>query len=172
MFNRNIRAIVPQLAMSGGTVMACACKEIVLGKHSNLGPIDPQLRGIPAHGVIAEFQRAFDEIKADPLRLAIWKPILEKYHPTFLSRCENAIQWSNELARKQLEDVMFFRDPKKRAKAAKIVKELNDYSGNKSHGRHIHRDQCRAMGLKVRDLEKIRRCRTWYLPFITHTCIR
>lgn len=41
MFPDNIRAIVPQLAMSAGTMVACACKEIVMGKHSSLGPIDP-----------------------------------------------------------------------------------------------------------------------------------
>ncbi len=58
MFDTNIRAIVPQLAMSAGTMIACACREIVMGKHSSLGPIDPQFRGIPAHGVVEEFQRA------------------------------------------------------------------------------------------------------------------
>lgn len=45
MFGVNIRAIVPQMAMSGGTMIACACKEIIMGKHSNLGPIDPQVYG-------------------------------------------------------------------------------------------------------------------------------
>ncbi len=41
MFGDNIRAIIPQLAMSGGTMIACACKEIIMGEQSNLGPIDP-----------------------------------------------------------------------------------------------------------------------------------
>ncbi len=53
-FPGNIRAIVPQIAMSGGTMIACSCQAIVMGKQSNLGPIDPQLRGLPAYGVIAE----------------------------------------------------------------------------------------------------------------------
>ncbi len=153
MFGRDIRAIVPQLAMSGGTVIACACKEIVMGTHSNLGPIDPQLRGLPAHGIIAEFQRAYDEIQIDPGRLVIWQPILNKYHPTFLSQCENAIAMSKELARNNLEQVMFYRDVEGRKNVENIVKELNDYSGNKSHARHIHRDQCKKIGLKILDLE-------------------
>jgi len=55
MFGPDIRAIVPQLALSGGTMIACACKTILMGKHSSLGPIDPQFRGKPAHGVIEEF---------------------------------------------------------------------------------------------------------------------
>lgn len=41
MFGTNIRAVIPQLAMSGGTMIACSCKEIVMGKHSSLGPLDP-----------------------------------------------------------------------------------------------------------------------------------
>ena len=56
MFGTDIRAFVPQLAMSGGTMIACACREIVMGKPSSLGPIDPHFGGIQAHGVLEEFQ--------------------------------------------------------------------------------------------------------------------
>ena len=37
----HIRAIVPQNAMSAATMIACACDEIVMGKQSAIGPIDP-----------------------------------------------------------------------------------------------------------------------------------
>ena len=37
-FAGDMRAIIPQMAMSGGTIMACACKEIIMGKQSSLGP--------------------------------------------------------------------------------------------------------------------------------------
>ena len=50
MFGKDIRAIIPQIAMSAGTMIACACKKILMGKQSNLGPVDPQLNGIPAAG--------------------------------------------------------------------------------------------------------------------------
>ena len=36
------------MAMSGGTMIACSCKEILMGKHSSLGPVDPQIMGIAA----------------------------------------------------------------------------------------------------------------------------
>jgi ClpP class serine protease len=36
MFGTDIRAIVPQLAMSGGTMVACASREILMGKPSSL----------------------------------------------------------------------------------------------------------------------------------------
>ena len=46
MFGTDIRAIIPQLAMSAGTMIACSCREIVMGKQSSLGPIDPQFGGL------------------------------------------------------------------------------------------------------------------------------
>ena len=39
---------VPVYAMSGGTLIALAADEIVLGEFSVLGPIDPQMAGLPA----------------------------------------------------------------------------------------------------------------------------
>jgi ClpP class serine protease len=41
-FADDLSVFVPQIAMSGGTIMALAGKEIWLGHQSNLGPIDPQ----------------------------------------------------------------------------------------------------------------------------------
>jgi ClpP class serine protease len=61
MFGNDIRAFVPQIAMSAGTILACACREIVMGKHSNLGPVDPQINGFPAHAVIEEIKTAYEE---------------------------------------------------------------------------------------------------------------
>ena len=34
MFGRDFRAIIPQIAMSGGTMIALASKEIIMGKHA------------------------------------------------------------------------------------------------------------------------------------------
>ena len=65
MFGSDIRVLVPQIAMSAGTMIACCSKEIVMGKHSSLGPIDPQLHGIPAQGVISEFTQALEAYKND-----------------------------------------------------------------------------------------------------------
>ena len=149
----DIRAIVPQIAMSGGTMIACSCREIWMGKHSNLGPIDPQVNGVPAYGVLKEFRTACEEIKRDPSRLPLWQSIIGKYNPTFLSRCENAIEGSNTFVRKQLANVMFHGNTKGRQIAVKIVRELTHYTKNKSHDRHIHFDECVAMGLNVKSLE-------------------
>jgi ClpP class serine protease len=152
-FGNDIRAIVPQIAMSAGTMIACSCKEIVMARHANLGPIDPQLGNFPAYGVTQEFERACKEVKQDASKIPIWQSIIGKYGPTFLGQCENAIEWSKEFVEKQLERVMFEGDPQARAKAKKIVRKLTDYHGNKTHARHIHFDELEAMGLRVSLLE-------------------
>ena len=43
-----VTVYVPVYAMSGGTLIALAANEIVLGEFSVLGPIDPQIAGFPA----------------------------------------------------------------------------------------------------------------------------
>lgn len=154
-FGDNIMAFVPQIAMSAGTMMACSCKEIYMGLHSNLGPIDPHVRGIPAHGVKYDFDRAYEEIKNDPHKINVWRPILEQYRPAFLTQCEMAINWSEDFVRNQLEANMFsdISSRSAKAKAKKIVKCLGDYQDNKTHSRHIHIQECIDMGLKVNPLE-------------------
>ena len=149
----DIRVIVPQLAMSAGTMIACSGKSILLGRQSSLGPIDPQLRGLPAHGVIEEFNQAHREIAADASKLSVWQFVLQKYHPTFLTECQNAIRLSEEFVRNNLRTVMFAGSSKPSKKAKKVVDYLTAYKERKSHSRHINIDECKKIGLTIEDLE-------------------
>ena len=153
MFNGNIEAFVPQLAMSAGTMIACSTRCIYMGKQSNLGPIDPQFGGIPAHGVLKEFEQALKEIKADPASIPLWQTIIGKYHPTFLGECRNAILLAGEVVKKQLQSVMFAGDVEANAKADRVVEFLNEHDDTKIHARHIHIDEAKSSGLKIIDLE-------------------
>ena len=47
-----VTVFVPVYAMSGGTLIALAADEIVLGEFSVLGPIDPQIAGFPAASIV------------------------------------------------------------------------------------------------------------------------
>ena len=154
MFKKDIRAIIPQIAMSAGTIIACSCKKILMGSHSNLGPIDPHLMNIPANGVKEEFERACEEVKNDPSKIPIWQAIIGQYRPTFLSQCENAIEWSDKFVEEQLQTVMFKGDRDKKAKASKIVNALSDYRENKRHERHLHIEDCKKIGLKIEEIEE------------------
>jgi membrane-bound ClpP family serine protease len=169
-FGTNIRAIVPQLAMSAGTMIACACNEIVMGKHSNLGPIDPQFNGLPAHGIVEEFQRAHREIKADNSKVAVWQPIIAKYHPALIGECEKAIEWSNKMTEEWLLSGMFAGASGATATVAAILKELSDHALTKSHARHLDPDKCKQIGLKIIDLEADQGLQEAVLS-VHHACI-
>ena len=120
-FGNNVRAIVPQIAMSAGTMIACSCKEIVMGKHSNLGPIDPQINGKPTHGIIEEFEKAKKEISKDPRSIPVWQTILSKYSPTLIGECEKAIKWSESMVEAWLKENMFDGDPDRDKKAKDLI---------------------------------------------------
>ncbi len=90
-FDDDIRVFIPQLAMSGGTLLALMGKEIWMGKHSNLGPIDPQFGNVPAVTLIEEFKRAYKEITDDPNKIRAWAPILGRITPTLLTQAQQAI---------------------------------------------------------------------------------
>ena len=47
-----VTVYVPVYAMSGGTLIALAADQIVLGEFSVLGPIDPQMVGLPAVSIL------------------------------------------------------------------------------------------------------------------------
>jgi ClpP class serine protease len=47
-----VTAFVPHYAMSGGTLIAIAADEIVMGEHAVLGPVDPQLGEYPAASLL------------------------------------------------------------------------------------------------------------------------
>jgi hypothetical protein len=153
MFGTNVRAIVPQLALSAGTMIACACQEVIMGYQSSLGPIDPQVGNVPAHGVLEEFKEAHRQVKDDPSKIPVWQPIIARYGPAFLGECQKAVDWAEEMAREWLVSGMFADDKDAKAKARSVVKELGDHALTKSHRRHLSCKRCRDIGLKVKLLE-------------------
>lgn len=170
MFGTNIRAIVPQLAMSAGTMIACACRQIIMGRQSSLGPIDPQFGNLPAHGVVEEFRRAAQEIATDPSRIPLWQPIIARYHPTLIGECEKAVQWSTDMVRQWLVRGMLAGKPDAEQLAQSIVTELSDHALTKSHARHLSAATCQEMGLNVLLLEDDSRLQDAVLT-VHHACI-
>ncbi|MBR9860219.1 S49 family peptidase [bacterium] len=151
MFDFDIRVIVPQISMSAGTMIALSSKEIVMGKHSNLGPIDPQMGGLACQAVINEFEEAKKDIKNNPQAAPLWQVIIGKYHPTFLGACKQAIDWSESMVEDWLAKNMCADDT---SKVKPILKMFSDHKVQKSHARHISKKQCEDVGLKITSLEE------------------
>lgn len=154
MFGQDIRVIVPHMAMSAGTMIACASREIVLGKHSSLGPTDPQVRGHPAMGVLAEVDRAMVEIKKDAAKQFLYQNIFAKYPPAFVLDCERQVEGSREMVSRWLEENMLKDEPNPAEAAKSTVARLMDYEGTTEHSHHFMIDRCQDFGLKVVALEE------------------
>jgi membrane-bound ClpP family serine protease len=152
---KDIRVVVPQIAMSAGTMIACASNRILMGDQSSIGPIDPQIFGMPAHGILEEFEQAGRDISNDPSRIPLWQPIIAKYDPTLIGECLKATVMSQEMVANWLEQRMFqgLSTRSAKAKAKKIVHELGDHALTKSHARHISKQKATALGLVVESLE-------------------
>lgn len=154
MFNMDIRVIVPHMAMSAGTMIACSSCEIIMGKQSSLGPIDPQYHNVPAQGVLKEFERAIKETMQFPNKSLIWKEIIQQYRPAFVGECENVVNMSHDLVKGWLTNCMFKNVRGKEQKVEKILNELASHDASKVHDRHYDFVKCKKLGLKVTAMEK------------------
>lgn len=156
----HIRAIIPSAAMSAATMLACAAEEIIMGKHSFIGPIDPQItiitgervQSVPAHAILEQFELAKQECR-DPRSTTPWIPILSQYGPALLVQCKDAINLATDLVSKWLAMYMFQGDVDANAKAQEIADILADHQRFRSHGRFINREQAKTFGLKIENLE-------------------
>jgi len=147
-FHNDIRAIVPQMAMSAGSMIAVSCKEIMMGKQSCLGPFDPQIGGVACQSVLKEFEKAKEDVRSNPHALGLWQVIFSKYNPTFLVTCEQAVELSNELA-----DEILSKTIADNTKRKGILKTFNYNDTTKVHSRHISKDKCKSVGLNIVDME-------------------
>lgn len=174
MFGNNIRAIVPQIAMSAGTMIACSCKEIIMGKHSSLGPVDPQIMGVAAHGILEEFEQARQDCIHNPQLIPFYQAMIAKYPPSLIVECSKAIELSEEIVGKWLASNMFLENGQATAsstqKAEDVLRQLASKAEMKTHDRHISKDRAIEMGLKITSLEDDKDLQEAVLT-VHHACI-
>lgn len=164
-FDGDIRAIIPQMAMSAGSMIAVSCKSIMMGKQSCLGPFDPQINNLPCQSVLKEFDRALNDVKYNPASIGLWQTIISKLNPTFLTLCEQADQLSKELA----DDILSYSDYSESVKK-QIKKVFVDNGDSKVHSRHIDMKRCEDTGLHIEHLEKDQKMQDLVLS-IHHCCM-
>ncbi|MCH1984565.1 serine protease [Ruminococcus sp. OA3] len=153
-FNNDIRVIVPQLAMSAGTMIACSAKEIIMGRQSSLGPIDPQFNGIPAYNIKMEFEEAKADLAEHPENAQYWAIKLQQYPAAFMKSAIDAIELSGKLLEEWLGSCMFDANfESDREVISRIVSKLNEHNNSKNHGRHLSLEFCRNIGLKISQME-------------------
>ena len=132
-FGNDIRVIVPHTAMSAGTMIACASKEIIMAKHSNLGPIDPQYGNVPANEYKKLFENAMKDLN-NKKNITYWQDILKNYPPMLLGICNNVIDSTKNMVKNWLT-----RNMLKNADSASIDKTVDYLSNYELHLQHNNR---------------------------------
>lgn len=155
----DLEVIVPTYAMSTGTMIALASDRIVMGRQSQLGPIDPQMpstgRFVSARAVVEQFLAARDDILSDGAAAHVWAPILQTVGPAQLQEAQNALDYAESMVAQWLARYMYAGRASKDAEllGTEVARHFNDASAHKSHGRRIDRDEARDQGVEVEDLE-------------------
>lgn len=147
--------IIPNYAMSAGTILVMSGDHIYMDYYSILGPIDPQVKRagtdkwVPALGYLEKYRALIDASNKGMLSAAELTFLVEKFDPAELHQFEQARDLSIDLLKKWLVKYKFKNWKKtatkktnvtlsmKEQRAAKIATLLNDTKKWKTHGRGL-----------------------------------
>lgn len=161
--------IVPNHAMSAGTVLVMSGDAIYMDYFSVLGPIDPQIERpdgtlIPGLGYLIQYERLIKRSEEKKLTTAELHYLVERFDPAELYSYEQARELSITLLKDWLVRYKFKNWKKtetrqitvtlamKTGRAAAIAKKLNDTNFWHSHGHGISMDVLRRdLKLQIED---------------------
>jgi len=130
-----IEVIVPTYAMSAGTMIALATDKIIMGRQSQLGPIDPQFiignGSVSAYSIKAQFEAAKADIVGNPTNPSyahLWAPILQSMGLGLHQQAIAALNHSEDLVKSWLE----MRIKSRKADRQRVV-ELGLWNYNSSN---------------------------------------
>lgn len=167
---KKVDFIVPNVAMSAGTVLVMSGDNIYMDYYSILGPIDPQVPEpgsgnlVPALGYLTQYERLIQKSRDGTLTTAELALLLKKYDPAQLYRYEQARELSITLLKEWLARYKF-KDWKKTegrkktvtkkmktSRASAIARKLNQTERWHSHGRGISMEVLRRdLKLRIED---------------------
>ncbi len=124
-----VRVIIPHYAMSGGTLIALAADEIIMDPNAVLGPVDPQLQGIPAASIIKVLEKK--ELKDVDDQTIIMADVAEKA----IEQMVNYVKW------------LLMENGMDREKAERIALELA--TGKYTHDFPLGVEKLRELGLNI-----------------------
>lgn len=160
-----IEVIVPYLAMSGGAMISLASNLLLLGKQSQLGPIDPQIvignKTHSARAIQEAFEQAKQDIENDVKFGHLWAPILQSMGPSLFLEAKKNLSYSKELVVNWLNKRMF-EDIDNKNERGKIVDNIATYFNAEEtenhgqihvHGQRIGTTKLQELGIKSEFLE-------------------
>lgn len=169
---RIVDFVVPNYAMSAGTVLVMSGDAIFMDYFSVLGPIDPQVQEndnwVPALGYVKKFNELIEKSRSGKLTSAEVTFLVSKFNPAELYAYEQATKLSEQLLKQWLVKYKF-KDWKttqtrhikvtsamKEKRAEEIAAKLNDTDRWNSHARPISMNVLKKeLKLKITDYEPL-----------------
>ncbi len=143
--------LIPHSAYSAATMLALSGDEILLHQSATLGPIDPQINGIPARSIKRGFENAKEKIRKEgPESLPAYIPLIEKYTLDLLELCDDSEKLSKTLVTQWLKRYMFKNQKNVSQKIKKAVEFFSDYDEHLLHARPLFLDKLAKFGLNIR----------------------
>jgi len=177
--------IIPNRAMSAGTIFVMSGDKIFMDYFSCLGPIDPQIEKdgklIPALSYIKKFEELNQKAAQGQLTSAEYA-LIDKLDLAELHHFEQASKLSTDLLVNWLTKYKFkdweksnstgkdISDEYKRQRAQEIADNLNDNEKWHSHGRALNMETLRNLKLKIDDYtekEKLKNAVRKYSELLT-----
>lgn len=149
---KEVHFIVPHSAYSAATMLALSGNTVTLHGSATLGPIDPQLDGIPARSIKRGFEKVREIIKKEGAEaLPPYIPLIEKYSIHLLEICDDSEKLAKDLVSVWLNEYMFEgkKDRQTKSNVRKAVKYFSDYDRHLLHARPITFEKIKEFGLKV-----------------------
>lgn len=145
----NVTFLIPHSAYSAATMLALSGDEVIMHPSAVLGPIDPQINGIPARSIKRGFEKIQEKIKEEgPEALPAYIPLIEKYSLELLELCEDSEKLSKELVTGWLKDHMLSSEEKAK-KLDKAVEYLASYDTHLLHSRPLTAKKLSLLGLNI-----------------------
>ena len=147
---KDISFLVPHSVYSAATMLAVSGDRIIVHPSATLGPIDPQINGIPARSVKRGFENIKEKItKEGPESLPAYIPLIEKYSIELLELCDDSEKLAKNLVTSWLEKYMFKGSKGEFKKVKAIVNYLSDHDTHLIHSRPLSIEHLVKLGLRV-----------------------
>ena len=143
--------LIPHSAYSAATMLALSGNEILLHDSAVLGPIDPQINGIPARSIKRGFENAKNKIRKEgPESLPAYIPLIEKYTLDLLELCDDSEKLSKKLVTEWLKLYMFKNQKRVGQKIRWAVKYFSNYDEHLLHSRPLSITKLDKYGLNIK----------------------
>jgi Serine dehydrogenase proteinase len=147
---KEVHFLIPHSAYSAATMLALSGDSITLHPNATLGPIDPQINGIPARSIKRGFEKVREVVKNEgPEALPAYIPLIEKYTLDLLELCDDSEKLSRELVSNWLRLYMLKGTERFEGQVSKTVDFFSDYDKHLLHSRPLILEKLKEFDLNI-----------------------